>query len=1158
MKTQEQSKKNMYDVSSYSNEELYDLLDLVNPSDRVLEAKIIQMIQKYNNIHNKNGNELTEFFKDVYKHFFIIDEQIEEKNENNNNNKKENETEGFEVSKKPQVELMQQVQKRIKTTPGPDSTQTPSSITSVGYIKDYINPLLKQTIKRIISIDSQFRGSMYPMSTDFTFNLSEPLKDVVELSLSSIQLPYTWYTITNNYGANYFYLKGISDGINNGDFDYKIEVFSGNYTPDILINTINQSIQVLKQNNTDVYFGSTGLSYNASTNLTTINVEINNNFDESNFYLYFEVDPLIYVNNDIIINDYNRKNNDNNIGGYLGFNNQQYYFNTITSLKILPAPLTSPLYYLDSNDVFKYIDNNVSPKIITDGNYNNESNNQKYYIDNSNNYFHIILYEGPNEYSNASIIVQNVKIVLKYSFGSYTRQELLDEINYQLSVNFYLSDSVMKREYINDISMANFKYSYFRMTINWNKKKIPNKTNNLKTIVIFPYENNLFTTLWVKDSNNLLRSCCFNFDFYQNELNNLYSETTLLETNYLLNKNATIEIICIEPGYTNYENHYQIQIANSREEGYSLIEYIDAINLGIQTLNLSTISYNPPDGIFKNTFIENTDKVHIYFDIVKNFNNSFYNLNLNSENDSFINIDNVVLYDTDNETPLQIMYYNEIPCIDLSTNITLKFKWNTTNSFQITQSNFISIIPKQGGHNSHASTWNVTTNSLLKGTNNILITRIEDFVINIQNTLTKFQDIDNSFPLQNSSVSYKYYSSTETSLIYMITINLIITKFLTQNSYQVVFNENNITSETFVNSSWYKYLKIKDYSYNLSDYDVIEKSYSDISGTEEIQTNILNLNNVTTLQIIPYKNGVISQTNTNNIVITIPNGSYTKEQLFTLINNKLTENPITNGSYINSVIINEKKYTKIRMNMNKTFTANDYSLVFYDLYRFVKCYLGVKSVRNVTWDSTLGWILGYRNQTEYLLSMITPNNLVKSMTGDTTVTISLYNYFLIKLDDYTQSHMNDGVVTLSSTDNKIPLPSYALLDNFQCDPVTGQKIMTGISGSENDNTLTQNQLYSAQQILNSKTNIVQKFSKGLFTQDIFGLIPIKTSGMSNGSVYVEFGGTLQNQQRTYFGPVNISRLSIQLLNDRGDVVDLNGSNWSFSFICEQLYQQKSI
>ena len=30
------------------------------------------------------------------------------------------------------------------------------------------------------------------------------------------------------------------------------------------------------------------------------------------------------------------------------------------------------------------------------------------------------------------------------------------------------------------------------------------------------------------------------------------------------------------------------------------------------------------------------------------------------------------------------------------------------------------------------------------------------------------------------------------------------------------------------------------------------------------------------------------------------------------------------------------------------------------------------------------------------------------------------------------------------------------------------------------------------------------------------------------------------------------------MNERGDVVDLNGSNWSFSLMCEQLYQQNTI
>ena len=66
---------------------------------------------------------------------------------------------------------------------------------------------------------------------------------------------------------------------------------------------------------------------------------------------------------------------------------------------------------------------------------------------------------------------------------------------------------------------------------------------------------------------------------------------------------------------------------------------------------------------------------------------------------------------------------------------------------------------------------------------------------------------------------------------------------------------------------------------------------------------------------------------------------------------------------------------------------------------------------------------------------------------------------------------------------------------------------------------------------------------------------MKTTGLQSGSSYIEFGGTLQNQERIYFGPVNIHRMSVKLVTDRGDVVDLNNVNWSFSLLCEQLYKQ---
>lgn len=160
---------------------------------------------------------------------------------------------------------------------------------------------------------------------------------------------------------------------------------------------------------------------------------------------------------------------------------------------------------------------------------------------------------------------------------------------------------------------------------------------------------------------------------------------------------------------------------------------------------------------------------------------------------------------------------------------------------------------------------------------------------------------------------------------------------------------------------------------------------------------------------------------------------------------------------------------------------------------------------------------------------------------------------MVILDDFNQNHLNDGLITITPKDNSLKLPSYASRAKYVCDPVTGNILNTGITDAASNN-LTQNQIYSINQIINAQNTQKGYTNSGVYVKDIFGLIPIKTTGMSPGQVYVELGGTLQNQDRVYFGPVNIHRMAIKLVNDRGDILDLNGANWSLQFICEQLYQ----
>ena len=389
-----------------------------------------------------------------------------------------------------------------------------------------------------------------------------------------------------------------------------------------------------------------------------------------------------------------------------------------------------------------------------------------------------------------------------------------------------------------------------------------------------------------------------------------------------------------------------------------------------------------------------------------------------------------------------------------------------------------------------------------------------------------------------------------------------------------------VVNQRYNQDTWYKNLKISrqmiDASWNLSTSDILSYSATNAQGSvalgikgefviEQKVFACTAANN--TFELIPYEEGVIS-TN-NNLIFTLPlknaDGStiiYTRTRLLDEINNQFL-GTVTAGSNI-SIITSDTgvEYTKFRITINKEYTSKDYRIVYYDPFSFVKCFSGVNSVRNVTWDTTLGWILGYRLSTIYYLSDYTTTRMV-TITGDTCISTNLFNYFLITLDDFNQNHLNDGLVTITAKDTDIPLPSYANRTNYTCDPVT--KELTYNTEQRTDySKLTQNQIYSLNQVANSKialTNQVtagevssKNYGSGPFAKDVFGIIPLKLAGLQNGSSFVEFGGTLQNQERIYFGPVNIHRMSVKLLSDRGNVVDLNGANWSFSLVCEQLYR----
>ena len=103
-------------------------------------------------------------------------------------------------------------------------------------------------------------------------------------------------------------------------------------------------------------------------------------------------------------------------------------------------------------------------------------------------------------------------------------------------------------------------------------------------------------------------------------------------------------------------------------------------------------------------------------------------------------------------------------------------------------------------------------------------------------------------------------------------------------------------------------------------------------------------------------------------------------------------------------------------------------------------------------------------------------------------------------------------------------------------------------------TLTQAQIYTINEIIKNRSKTISFRAKAPTNSDTFALIPIKYGNMTTGQLYTELSGQFQDNKRVYFGPVDIDRLRIRLLDDRGNTVDLHGADWCVTLISENLYQ----
>ncbi|MBI96214.1 hypothetical protein CL656_03630 [bacterium] len=1233
----------LYKIKDYTDEELYEILDLNNPSDRELEAKILMMVHKYENSKAKSSKKLVRFFEDIYEHFFddsdeelyedftdrkLTDEQKEENNALNTTLDELKEkglisydvtlnelsdasfNEVIETKKLMDAEIdadanaYNPTKKYIPQTNTVEQNTTTDTESNEVYTKEVpyaggtLNPILKQTKKRVISIDSQYRADKRTFPTEFTFDLSEPLKDVVSLKLYSVQIPFTWYTIAKTYGSNFFYIKGNAPGIqDNPNHDIQIDLSAGNYTPTELANNLNSAIARQAAIYSDTNFNSTDVSYNKFTSLTTVTCDIDKTYNENSYYIEFPVTGI----DDLSLSPYLKDASRNiTIPAYLGLQTQTYYPNVI---KTLPSsePSATDEFWVSSGVT------NLSDVL-------------------QNNFFTVYKYISTSDFDiNTSTIDVSFDISMTLvADASYTRQQIVADISSQILNNYYLTDSYLKRTNVS--AYNNSTDSFYELKIKPNRLRTSN-VNNSKVAIVFP-SNSSKTNMWYGTDS------CFGFDNQINEINDIIGEKPAIVQNDVFIQKATERNDVLMVNFTPNQSVFQVDPSVNdlsfstlyTDNGYSTTEFISAINNSIKNLpNSSTFNYDieneshnfneitqDPSGTY--AYIDTNDRFNFKFEIVNDISSGNYEIDLSGsiiEDDigkghftsSTVGQDGNEklgeLYGGAENTPLHTIqdlskvytFNTNANSRDIDINKPIFTVKTRTDAFEI------KIIGDL------SDSYNVNYEDT-----DVVATSYTEWQELINNQIASFKDPSNNLPLFTSSLGVdgsgnpaffgpRFYDPQDNAHPQTgdISFNIMINKKLIGVNYNIQlmdvssslvsvdtdFNADNTWRDTLVMDAELCYTSFTDTKYDLFKTIPAEGTIDnyfnsgneiigsiDASGIIVLSANeILPISNIITIttgkndtmNIIAQDDGVYSSGGENNITLTIPSGAYTRASLLIALNAAIANNTSTTTQLTGQfdfVRRNNMNYLNINLTLLRKYLPNDFKIVFYDEFSFAKCSAGFSSVKNTTWDSTLGWVLGFREYTVYDLKAIgltTDTNAMK-VVGDTGVSTQLYNYFLLCLDDFNQNHLNDGLVTITNQDTSVPLPSYANRSDFQCDPVSGEIVYNTSSG------LTEKQMYAALEIYNSKnvstsigTSVSSKsYGSGPFVKDVFGLVPLKVSNLVSGSAYTEFGGTLQNQERNYFGPVNIRRMSVSLRTDRGDLVDLNNANWSFSLIAEQL------
>jgi hypothetical protein len=205
-------------------------------------------------------------------------------------------------------------------------------------------------------------------------------------------------------------------------------------------------------------------------------------------------------------------------------------------------------------------------------------------------------------------------------------------------------------------------------------------------------------------------------------------------------------------------------------------------------------------------------------------------------------------------------------------------------------------------------------------------------------------------------------------------------------------------------------------------------------------------------------------------------------------------------------------------------------------------------------NKSLGWALGFRRDQ----TLVNPTAVAPSL-----LSVNPTKSIFMRLNDHVAGRFTNGVVSLGHIDANRPT-----LD------LSKQDVSFRVGGAGRDThtqaiaprRLTAKQLFASNAVADSTITFSRTRDAPVDT-DLFAKIPLKKPGewgvyQPDGDLFssaddgptktiTEFSGPLQLNVRDYFGPVTLNTLSVSLYDDRGNILGLNGLDWSFTLLVKQ-------